>query len=129
MCKLIVLLNHNLTMEQILDAYHTLNINSIVYPSEEIKNIWKNIIVGDTSLLPFLSPILSWIKNISKKEDYVLVQGDFGATYLVVRFCMLNCLIPIYSTTKRIVKEEILNSGEIKLNHIFLHKGFRIYGI
>ncbi len=129
MSKLIPLLNHTLTKEQILDAYNTLNIDSVVNTPDEIKKLWANVPVRDTSLSKFLKPIFSWIKNVGDREDYVLVQGDFGATYLVVRFAMKHCLIPIYSTTKRIAKEEILDSGEVKLNHIFLHMGFRMYGV
>ncbi len=129
MSNLIVLLNHSLTQDQIIDAYYSLQIDKIVYPEDTVKRMWANVPTTGDSLEKFLTPIYEWIKKTSTDGDYLLVQGDFGATYLVVRFALLNCLIPIYSKSKRIARENILPSGEVKLHHIFLHKGFRIYGI
>ncbi len=127
--KLVCLLNHTLTMDQMLDAYNNLKVDSIIYPPEDIKLLWRNIPVGEMPLGDYLLPVFNWIKQECSFNDFVLIQGDFGATYLTIRFCLINCFIPIYSTTKRIAREDILPSGEIKLNHIFLHQGFRIYGI
>jgi hypothetical protein len=116
-------------VDQIFDAYNNLKISSIIYPPDKIKNMWSNIPVGEFPLSVYLKPVFNWLKEVSCSNDFVLVQGDFGATYLIVRFSMQQCLIPIYSTTKRIAHEDILPSGEVKLKHIFLHKGFRIYGV
>ena len=129
MSKLICLLNHTLTSEQIQDAFNDLEISSILYAPSPIKELWSNIPTGSKPLSDFLNPIILWLKSIAEKGDYLLVQGDFGATYLIVRFAITNCLIPVYSTTERVAKEEVLADGSVKLNHIFQHRGFRIYGV
>jgi hypothetical protein len=56
-------------------------------------------------------------------------QGDFGATYLMVRFALEQGLIPIYATTRRKAREESQADGAVKLTHHFQHQTFRKYGV
>jgi hypothetical protein len=58
----------------------------------------------------------------------VLIQGDFGATFLMVNFAFEKGLIPIHSTTEREATEELQPDGSVRLSHRFLHKRFRKYG-
>ena len=61
-------------------------------------------------------------------DDYVLVQGDFGACCLMVDYARRLGLLPIYSTTRREVHEECLKDGSIRLVRSFRHVRFREYG-
>ncbi len=126
--KLLLLFNHQITDEQREDVAVSLAVSSIVEPPEVLRNIWKRIPPELSAIDEHLSPIKSWISEQAGYGDYLLVQGDFGATYLLVRFAFENDLIPIYSTTERLVIEEKQADGSIRLTHTFRHCRFRIYG-
>jgi len=69
------------------------------------------------------------VAQITRNEnDYVLIQGDFGACYIIVNFAFEIGLIPIYSTTRRAAVEKHENDGSVKLIHQFNHQMFRKYG-
>jgi hypothetical protein len=77
---------------------------------------------------PVLAPLRDWLTATAHPGDFVLIQGDFGAAYLMVNFALEKGLIPIYSTTRRSVEEERLSDGSVKLVRRFRHERFRIYG-
>ena len=56
----------------------------------------------------------------------LLVQGDFGATYNMIKFAKNMGLTVIYATTKRIVSEYIEN-GKVLTKREFKHARFREY--
>ena len=61
--------------------------------------------------------------------DYVLIQGDFGACYLMVNHVLDRECIPVYATTERQAKETRLEDGRVELTHTFQHVRFRQYGM
>ncbi|MEA3280185.1 MAG: CRISPR-associated protein Csx20, partial [Thermodesulfobacteriota bacterium] len=61
--------------------------------------------------------------------DYVLIQGDFGACYIMVRFAFEKGFVPVYSTTRREAVEKQQSDGAVKLVHQFKHQVFRKYGV
>ncbi|HAA63816.1 MAG TPA: hypothetical protein DCE04_00875, partial [Thermoanaerobacter sp.] len=97
------------------------------YLPDNLKIHWSGISPYDDSLTFCLQDLISWLKINARKGDYVLVQGDFGATFLIVDFCLKNDLIPVYSTTKREVITEIKNGENIKVSRLFTHVRFRKY--
>lgn len=124
--KLLSLISHTLTEKQIEEAKNRLKVSSIVLMPEEIKVIWSNISPYGDLPIDDINKIIRWIDNESNEGDYVLVQGDFGATYYVVDYCINNDRIPIYSTTKREV-EEYIEDGLVKTKRVFRHINFRKY--
>ena len=64
----------------------------------------------------------------AKEKDFVLIQGDFGACYLMVNFALESGLVPVYSTTRREAVEEYGENGSIRITHHFRHVMFREYG-
>ena len=87
---------------------------------------WANIPPDLEDLTEYIKDILEWIDEKSQIGDYVLVQGDYGATNLVVDYCKSKRLIPVYATTKRKVTEQKL--GEvIRSSREFEHVMFRRY--
>jgi len=127
MANLFCLLNHTLTKEQEKDAIKNMGIKDIISPPEEIKYLWSNLSPKDELNILVLEKIINWIKNISHKNDYVLVQGEFGASFYIVDFCFRNSLIPVYATTKRKYNEIVLSDNSIERKHIFQHVQFRKY--
>ncbi len=127
--KLFLLFNHQITDEQRKDAAASLAVSSIMEPPEAIRDVWKRIPPELPAIDEHLAPVISWISRQAGAGDYLLVQGDFGATYLMVRFAIEKGMIPIYSTTERIVVEEKQADGTIHLLHAFRHRRFRKYGL
>jgi len=61
--------------------------------------------------------------------DLVLIQGDFGATCLMVEYARSLGLTPIYATTARISEDKILPDGSVQTVRRFVHRRFRKYGV
>ena len=75
----------------------------------------------------YLRPIEAWLSAKARAGDYALIQGDFGACYLMVNFALEHILVPVYSTTQREVLEEEQPNGAVKVIHHFQHEIFRRY--
>ena len=103
MKTLFILINHTLTPEQEEDARKNLDVGKFVNIAD---SKWSDIDPSEKSVL--------------------LVQGDFGATYNMIRFAKNMGLIAVYATTNRIVSERIEN-GKIVIKREFKHARFREY--
>lgn len=122
----LVIMSHEISEKQKEDAYSSLKVNKITICPEYIKNIWQSIKPIDQLPIDDINNVISWIKKFSKKDDYILIQGEFGATYYVVSYCLQNSLIPVYATSKRSVIEEI-DGDKVITHRIFEHVCFRRY--
>ncbi|MEW6140287.1 MAG: CRISPR-associated protein Csx20 [Thermodesulfobacteriota bacterium] len=125
---LFLLFNHRFTDLQREDARKSLGVDHIVELPHDLQAIWSSLPPDEPELAPVLGPIRSWLTSAAEPGDFVLIQGDFGACYLMVRFCLEHGLIPIYSTTERHAQEEAQPDGSIRLMHTFQHRIFRRYG-
>jgi hypothetical protein len=151
-CSLYLLFNHQLTAIQQADAHTSLGVQRIFDLPPDLQEFWRQIPPDLPELKDYLGPIKTWLSDsaveasllrrsgyegrkgtIAKsaqasKSDYVLIQGDFGACYIMVNFAFEIGLIPIYSTTLREAVEEHKDDGSVKLVHQFNHQIFRKYG-
>ena len=119
-------MSHDMSEIQKNDAYENLKITKIIEAPPNIKKIWGNIEpISDLNTVK-LDEIVSWIKENSNKQDYVLVQGEFGATFYIVDYCFKNNLIPVYATSIRRV-EETRQGEKVITNRVFVHEGYRRY--
>lgn len=125
MKALLVLMSHKLTQEQINDISFNLNAE-IYYVDDYINTLWKNIPPELESLDEYLTPVKNYIRDNMKEGDYILIQGEPGAVYQIVKFSYDINLIPIYSTTKRISVEKEID-GKVKKISVFKHIRFRKY--
>ncbi len=126
--RLFLLFNHTITHLQEGDARASLGVEEIISAPAEIQHLWSRVPPDLAGLSGFLEPVCQWLREAAVQDDYILVQGDFGATFLLVEFALENGLIPIYSTTARTVVEKHLDDGGVKLEHNFRHVCFRRYG-
>ena len=126
--SLFLIFNHILTPDQIQDAEKSLGVNNIIEMPEALKYIWSQISPAPVSIKNILDPIKKWLASSAKPLDYVLIQGDFGASYLLIQFAFSHDLIPIYSTTARQAVESMQPDGRMKVEHLFKHQIFRRYG-
>ena len=123
MKKMFILISHNLTTEQEKDAKTSLQVDEFIYIKN---NIWQNIPPENENISDLLDDIKKFILKNAKKGDLLLVQGDFGATYILVNFAFQNDLIPIYATSRREVKEKRENEQVVTIR-TFKHIRFRKY--
>src|SRR6056297_1136117 len=126
MVDLYILFSHELTDKQNKQIYKNYGIKDIIYLPGELIKKWKNIPVDEKSLVEFLGPFKSWIGENTRVGDYILIQGESGATYQMVNFAFKCDLIPLHATTKR-VNKEIKNGEEIITERKFEHVIFRRY--
>jgi len=66
------------------------------------------------------------IKKPAEQPDYILIQGDFGAAYQLVRWAFAKGLRPIYATTERKVVEN-RDGDKVNSKKVFKHVRFRFY--
>ena len=127
--SLFLIFNHGITPVQESDAYSSLVVQHIKCLPPDLKALWRQIPSDLTEIDNYLEPIKTWLAEKAIKSDYVLIQGDFGACYIMVNFAFKAGLIPIYSTTGREAEEESEKDGEVRLVHHFRHRIFRKYGV
>lgn len=126
MKKMLLIFSHNLTKDQEQDAKINFGIEEFIYLPPDLQNLWSAIPPELDDLNDYLNPIKTYIKDNSKDSEIALIQGDFGATYLLVNLCKDLNIIPVYATTKRITQEKEEN-GKIIKTSIFKHIKFRKY--
>lgn len=124
--KLHLLFNHTLTAEQLSDAKASFLCEKFVSLPQELQELWGSVPPDIKSLKEYLNPIKEYLRATVKKDDFVLVQGDFGATCIMVNFVKELGAKPVYATTSRDVVEAKEGDKVIKKS-IFRHKQFREY--
>ena len=129
MSNLFLIFNHEITPRQKEDAYISLGVEPITDLPNDLKELWRQVPPGRSEISGYLGPVKTWLKSQAAKNDYVLIQGDFGACYIMVNFAFEIGLIPIYSTTTRDATEEYDEDGSVRLTHQFKHQAFRKYGV
>jgi len=125
--KLILLFSHKLTKEQLHEAKDNWNISEFVNMPDDLQNQWSNVPPNLENIIAYLTNIRLWLHDIANPDDYILIQGDFGATYYFVNLAFKNKLTPVYSTTKRIHTEKEMSDGSIEIQKSFQHQMFRNY--
>jgi hypothetical protein len=127
MPKLFLLFSHTLTEEQLADARRSLQITECLALPPDLQARWSNVPPDLPQIAPHLQPIIHWLQQEAHPGDYVLIQGDFGAIYLLVQAAWDQGLTPIYATTRRQVIETPLPDGRIQVQRVFQHVRYRVY--
>jgi len=126
--SLFLIFNHTFTDAQEADARRSLNVEEIVPLPQRLRDLWSSIPPDLGEIGHYLAPLREWLDGRARPGDYVLVQGDFGACYLMVEHVRKLGLAPVYSTTRREANEEAGPDGTVRLTHNFRHERFRRYG-
>lgn len=129
MPDLYLIFNHKITRLQENDARRSLGVERIVDLPLDLKEIWCNMPPELVEISEHLESVKQWLASKAKANDFVLIQGDFGACFLMVNFALERGLVPVYSTTKREATEEYGEDGSIRMTHRFEHRMFRRYEI
>jgi hypothetical protein len=123
--ELYLLFSHELTDQQKKDA-RELGVKEVYYLPDDLKTIWSQIPPEIQNIKDYIEPVKKWLTSRIKAGDYILIQGDFGATYQMVRWAFAKGLRPIYATTERKVVE-IRNGDKVNSKKVFEHVRFRFY--
>ena len=127
MKTLFLIFNHTLTQKQKTDAQVSLGIANFKALPQTLLNAWANVDPKGELNLEAFDKIVFWLSENSSRNDFVLVQGDFGATFYLVDYCFKKGLIPIYATTLRATTEYIDGREQVKKISQFEHVSFRKY--
>ena len=122
-----VLMNHQLTSDQMADARESLGVNEFVYAPEEVLNIWADIPpqFNEAEVNKYLKPVRDWLNSV-EKCDIALVQGEITAVVQIVRWLEREKSIKcIAATTRRDTIENVLPDGSTKKTAVFKHVRFR----
>lgn len=117
-----LLFNHTLTDEQVADAKRSFDITDFRYLPQELQRLFSAVPSELESLKAYAEPFIEYLSKEAREGDVVLVQGDFGLSFLLVNYCKANALTPVYATTKRVAVEK----DGVKLSK-FEHVRFRVY--
>lgn len=127
MPNLYLLFSHQLTAEQEADARGRWALQQIIPLPQNLQALWSNVPTDPaTDLQEFLQPVADWLAQ-AQPQDVVLLQGDFGATFMMVSLCLQRGLLPVYATTTRSATETTLQDGSVRIERTFRHAGFRSY--
>ena len=125
---MLLLFSHKLTQKQINELKQVYNVIDFIYLTNDLQSIWSSIPPDISSLKEVIKPIKCFIDKNIKKDDVVLIQGDFGATYEMVNYVKSKGAIAVYATTKREIVEYTNEKGEYMKKTVFEHRRFREYG-
>lgn len=124
MRKMILLFSHKLTDEQKQDAQTNWRVEGFVPLPSQLQTLWSAVPAELEDIGDYLEPIGEFLSKNVNKDDIVLVQGDFGATYAMVSFVKSMGGCAVYATTQRDVVEEE-RDGKIVKTSVFKHIRFR----
>lgn len=128
MSKVFVLTNHGITEDQIRDLKDNWMVSEIEEPSSSLKEIWGSIPPEAEHVSEYVQPVIDWLEANLAADDFVWVQGEWGATVTILTWCSQNKATAIYSTTGRIATETKTDNGTL-MTHVFKHVRFRKFPI
>ena len=123
--KALLLFSHQLTENQAKELIEDFGVKKIVSLASELQEMWSNVSIKE-NYMENLEKIKKYIENNFNKDDVMLIQGNWGYTYNLVKWSIENDLIPVYSYTERNV-EEIKYGENVKKISYFKHIKFIEY--
>ena len=123
--RALLLFSHQLTDNQEKELIKDFEVKKIVSLTSELQEMWSNVSIKK-NYMENLKKIKEYIKNNFNKNDVMLIQGNWGYTYNLVKWSIDNELIPVYSYTERNV-EEIKDGENVKKISYFKHIKFIKY--
>ncbi|BBM57442.1 hypothetical protein JMUB4039_1421 [Leptotrichia trevisanii] len=123
--KVLLVFSHQLTENQEKELIEGYGVKQIESLPEELQNMWSNVSIKK-DYKENQEKIKKFVKENFGKKDIILIQGNWGYTYNLVKWSIENGLIPVYSYTERNV-EEIKDGENVKKISYFKHVKFIEY--
>lgn len=119
--------HYKLNEEQITYLNLNYNCEKIIYLPENLRRKFANIDPAEDSLLNSAQIFKKFISDNTNINDYVVIQGEFGITCLLVNYCFKTKRIPLYATSERKSFEVKLKDGSVIKESKFKFVRFRKY--
>lgn len=132
MSKLIVIMTHNVTPEQVSDAKEKLNIEGIVELPAELKSILSQVPsdLDDDGVAKHIAPLVQWIgEQIKDEKDIVLLQGEPCVVATILNGMSYTQNRVVHATTERVSVETQNPDGTVTKTNVFKHCRYRNYPI
>lgn len=123
--KALLLFSHQLTENQEKELVENFKVKKIVSLSSELQEMWSNVSIKE-NYKENIEKIKKYIEENFNENDVMLVQGNWGYTYNIVKWSIEKKLVPVYSYTERNV-EEIKDGENVKKISYFKHVKFIEY--
>ena len=123
--KVLLLFSHELTENQKKELEEEFGVKKIEKLSAKLQNMWSNVSINE-GYEENLKIIKKYISDNFSEEDIMVIQGNWGYTYNLVKWSIENNFIPVYSYTERNV-EEIREGEDVKKISYFKHVKFLKY--
>ena len=123
--KALLLFSHQLTENQEKELVENFKVKKIISLSSELQEMWSNVSIKK-NYKKNLEKIKKYIEENFNENDVMLVQGNWGYTYNIVKWSIEKKLVPVYSYTERNV-EEIKDGENVKKISYFKHVKFIEY--
>ena len=123
--KVLLLFSHQLTENQEKELVENFKVKKIVSLSSKLQEMWSNVSIKE-NYKENLEKIKKYIEENFNENDVMLVQGNWGYTYNIVKWSIEKKLVPVYSYTERNV-EEIKDGENVKKISYFKHVKFIEY--
>ena len=123
--KALLLFSHQLTENQEKELVENFKVKKIISLSSELQEMWSNVSIKK-NYKENLEKIKKYIEENFNENDVMLVQGNWGYTYNIVKWSIEKRLVPVYSYTERNV-EEIKDGENVKKISYFKHVKFIEY--
>lgn len=127
MRRAFLLFSHSLTPVQEKELAHEWQAPVMRPLPETLKKLWGNVPPHAPSIGEWVRPVLEWVGAEAAPGDVILVQGDYGATFVAVCWALSRGLVPVYATTERLLEETVQPDGSVLQKRVFSHVRFRRY--
>ena len=125
MANVYCLLNHELTGKQIAELEEKYGASRILYPAPSLSESWAQVPVTQVLDKGCIWAATDWLSS-AKAGDVLVVQGEFGSTFMIVDYALNKGLVPLHAVSKRVAKEQ--REGElVHRQYVFEHVCFRKY--
>ena len=123
--KALLVFSHQLTENQEKELIEEYSVKKIEKLPDDLQNLWSNVTIGK-DYKENLEKIKNYIIENFYIEDVLVIQGNWGYTYNLVKWAIENGYLPVYSYTERNV-EEIKDGEDVKKISYFRHIKFLEY--
>ena len=123
--KALLVFSHQLTENQEKELIEEYSVKKIEKLPDDLQNLWSNVTIGK-DYKENLEKIKNYIIENFYIEDVLVIQGNWGYTYNLVKWAIKNDYLPVYSYTERNV-EEIKDGEDVKKISYFRHIKFLEY--
>ena len=123
--KALLLFSHQLTEKQEKELKEDIKVENIISLPNELQEMWSNVSIYE-NYEENIEKIKKFIRNNFNEKDVMLIQGNWGYTYNLVKWSIENEFLPVYSYTERNV-EEIKDGENVKKISYFKHVKFIRY--